>query len=131
MNRAAWQLARLWILLRRGRVPPASFRGPVWYFAYGSNMNERLFRDRRHMTPIEIRTARLDGYRLRFAVSGRWRSSALAPPVDFVHRFDQLAPGGRKPGLSAPADIAQAPAERVWGVLYLLPLRKFARLDAA
>jgi cation transport regulator ChaC len=104
---------------------------PIWYFAYGSNMNERIFRERRHMTPIETRTARLDGYRLRFAVAGRRKSSLLAPLVDFVHRIDQLAAGGRKPGLSAPADIAETPGERVWGVLYLLPLRKFARLDAS
>src|SRR5215813_12533003 len=103
-----WQLLRFWIRLRRGRLPPWSLPDPIWYFAYGSNMNERLFRERRHMTPIETRPARLDGYRLRFAVSGR-----------------------RKSGLSAPVDIAHAPGERVWGALYLLPLRKFVRLDAS
>lgn|SRR5215831_19581965 len=126
-----WQLLRFWIRLRRGRLPPWSLPDPIWYFAYGSNMNERLFRERRHMTPIETRPARLDGYRLRFAVSGRRKSSVWAALVDFIHRFDQLAAGGRKPGLSAPVDIAHAPGERVWGALYLLPLRKFVRLDAS
>lgn len=34
-----------------------------------------------------------------------------------------------RPGVSAPANIVEAPGERVYGALYLLPLRKFARLD--
>jgi gamma-glutamylcyclotransferase (GGCT)/AIG2-like uncharacterized protein YtfP len=36
-----------------------------------------------------------------------------------------------RPGISAPAHIVAAPGESVYGVLYLLPLRKFARLDAS
>ncbi len=59
-------------------------------------MNERLFRERRHMTSIETRTARLDGFRLCFTVAG-----------------------GRRPGVSAPANIKQAPGAAVHGVLYL------------
>jgi len=43
-------------------MPPANLSALVWYFAYGSNMNERLFRERRHMTPIETRIGVL--YRL-------------------------------------------------------------------
>ena len=78
----------------------------LWYFAYGSNINERLFRERRHMVWDEARLGRLNGYRLAFSVAG-----------------------GMKPGISAPANIVPAPGESVWGVLYLLPLRKFARLD--
>lgn len=81
---------------------------PVWYFAYGSNMNERLFRERRHMTPVETRVGRLEGHRLCFSVGG-----------------------GMRPGVSAPANITEAPGLSVHGVLYLLPLRKFARLDAS
>jgi cation transport regulator ChaC len=81
---------------------------PIWYFAYGSNMNERLFRERRHMTPIETRAGHLRGYGLRFTVAG-----------------------GMRPGESAPANIVEAPGEVVHGVLYLLPVRKFARLDAS
>ncbi|MCH7555407.1 MAG: gamma-glutamylcyclotransferase, partial [Proteobacteria bacterium] len=34
---------------------PLIMPDPLWYFAYGSNMNERLFWKRRHMTPIETR----------------------------------------------------------------------------
>lgn len=94
--------------MRRGRVPPSSLPDPIWYFACGSNMNERLFRERRHMTPIETRIGRLDGYRLVFSKAG-----------------------GMRPGLSAPANIVAAPGDSVWGVLYLLPLHKFARLDAS
>ena len=108
MHQALWQLGRLWVRLRRGRLPPAGLTDPVWYFAFGSNMNERLFRERRHMTPLETRIARLDGYRLCFTVGG-----------------------GMRPGLSAPANIVEAKDRQVHGVLYLLPLRKFVRLDAS
>lgn len=108
MNAVVWRLMRSWIRFRRDRLPPASVPDPVWYFAYGSNMNERLFRERRHMTPLETRIGRLHGYRLCFTVAGGMRS-----------------------GVSAPANIAEAPGETVHGVLYLLSLRKFARLDAS
>jgi cation transport regulator ChaC len=131
VNRLLWWLMRPVIRWRRGRMPPASLNGPVWYFAYGSNMNERLFRERRHMAPIVTRTAGLNGYRLRFVVAGKRRSSLLARLLEFVQRIDQVAAGGRRPGLSAPADIAEAPGERIWGVLYLLPLHNFVRLDAS
>ncbi len=108
MSALSWSVLRLWIRLRRGRMPPASVSDPVWYFAFGSNMNERLFRDRRHMTPIETRIGWLNDHRLCFTVAG-----------------------GRRPGISAPANIADHPGGVVHGVLYLLPLRKFARLDAS
>lgn len=104
-----WSIGRQWVRLRRGRVPPAAMpEAPIWYFAFGSNMNEWLFRERRHMRPIETRIARLDDWRLCFTVSG-----------------------GRKPGQSAPANIVEAPGETVHGVLYRLPLHKFVRLDAS
>lgn len=106
MNRLLWLAVRPVIRLRRGRVPPASLTGPVWYFAYGSNMNERLFRERRHMLWLQTRVGRLDGYRLTFTVAG-----------------------GHRPGMSAPANIVEALGESVFGVLYRLPLHKFARLD--
>lgn len=106
MNRLVWRLVRMLIRLRRSRAPPALLKGPVWYFAYGSNMNERLFRERRHMVWSAARVSRLDGYRLAFTVAG-----------------------GRRPGTSAPANIVESPGDTVHGVLYLLPLRKFARLD--
>ena len=108
MNPALWRVCRLWVRLRRGRVPPPSVPDPVWYFAYGSNMNERLFRERRHMTPLETRIGRLKNHRLCFTVVG-----------------------GMRPGMSAPANIADQPDGTVHGILYLLPLRKFVRLDAS
>lgn len=108
MNAFIWSVLRLWVRHRRGRTPPPRLPDPIWYFAYGSNMNERLFRERRHMTPIETRVGRLHDHRLVFTVAG-----------------------GMKPGLSAPANIADALGHSVDGVLYLLPLRKFARLDAS
>ncbi len=108
MNRGRWSICRLWVRLRRGRTPPPSVSDPVWYFAYGSNMNERLFRERRHMTPVKTLSGRLNNYRLCFTVAG-----------------------GRRPGVSAPANIVKDPDSTVHGVLYLLPLRKFVRLDAS
>jgi cation transport regulator ChaC len=108
MNPVLWAPLRLWIRYRRGRFPPASLPDPIWYFAYGSNMNERLFRGRRHMVWHEAGIGRLDGHRLAFTVAG-----------------------GMKPGVSAPANIVAATGQSAWGVLYLLPLRKFVRLDAS
>lgn len=106
MNPLVWSVLRQGIRARRGRTPPARLPDPIWYFAYGSNMNERLFRERRHMTPVETRIGRLPDYRLVFTVAG-----------------------GMRLGISAPANIVKAPGDMVHGVLYLLPLRKFARLD--
>ncbi len=106
MNVLLWSALRAWIRLRRNRMPPARLPDPIWYFAYGSNMNERLFRERRHMTWREVRVGRLHGYRLAFTVAG-----------------------GMRPGVSAPANIVASPGGVVYGALYLLPLRKFARLD--
>ena len=60
------------------------------------------------MTLIETRIGRLKNHRLCFTVAG-----------------------GMRPGVSAPADIADDPGGTVHGVLYLLPLRKFVRLDAS
>jgi len=42
----------------------------AWYFAYGSNMHEATFRERRRMRPSEWRVGRLKGYRLRFNLDG-------------------------------------------------------------
>lgn len=81
---------------------------PVWYFAYGGNMSERVFVQRRRIRPAETRVGQLRGYRLVFTVAG-----------------------GMRPGLSAPANIVEAPDAVVHGVLYRLPLRQFAQLDAS
>ena len=81
---------------------------PAWYFAYGGNMSERVFVERKRITPAETRIGRLRGYRLVFTVAG-----------------------GMRPGLSAPANIVEAADATVHGVLYRLPLRQFLRLDAS
>ncbi len=108
MNAALWSVLRLWVRYRRGRLPPVSMPDPMWYFAYGGNMSERVFVQRRGIRPAETRTGRLDGYRLVFTVAG-----------------------GMRPGVSAPANIIEAPGQTVHGVLYRLPLRQFVRLDAS
>lgn len=101
-----WPIVRQVIRFRRGRIPPSKLPDCVWYFAFGSNMSEQLFRERRHMTPIKTCVGRLPDYRLVFTMAG-----------------------GMQPGTSAPANIVSATGSTVYGVLYLLPLRKFARLD--
>lgn len=107
MNAALWSVLRWWIRYRRGRLPPASMPDPLWYFAYGGNMSERVFVQRRRIRPAEARLGRLRGYRLAFTVAG-----------------------GMRPGISAPANIVAAPDATVHGVLYCLPLHQFVRLDA-
>jgi len=92
---------RLWGLKLAG-----SPGDPVWYFAFGANMHDSAFRDRRRMTPGEWRAGRVPGYRLRFNLDGR--------------------PEGR----SAPANIAPAPDAEVWGVLYKITRRDLVRLDS-
>lgn len=108
MNAALWSVLRLWVRYRRGRLPPVSMPDPVWYFAYGGNMSERVFVQRRRIRPTETRIGRLRGYRLVFTVAG-----------------------GMRPGVSAPANIVEAPDATVHGVLYKLPLGQFLRLDAS
>lgn len=100
-----WPLARLWYrswgLRLKGK--PAD---EVWYFAFGANMNDSVFRGRRRMTPLEWRVGRAPGYRLRFNLHGRPR------------------------GLSAPANIAPDAEEEVWGVLYRMTRRDMVWLHS-
>ncbi len=101
-----WPLARLWY---RAWNLPLDGRpdDPVWYFAYGANMHDLVFRDRRGMRPEEWRAGRVDGYRLRFNLDGR--------------------PKGR----AAPANISSDRREEVWGVLYRISRRDLVRLNAS
>jgi cation transport regulator ChaC len=78
----------------------------VWYFAYGANMHDRAFRERRRMRPVEQRIGRLRGYRLRFNL------------------------GGRPKGRAAPANLCPDAKAEVWGVLYKVTRRDLLRLDA-
>ena len=79
----------------------------VWYFAFGANLNDDVFRTRRNMQPLEWRVGQVVGYRLRFNLEGR--------------------PKGR----AAPANIAPQPGDEVWGVLYRLTRRDMLRLNAS
>jgi cation transport regulator ChaC len=78
----------------------------AWYFAYGSNMHDSAFIERRRMRPLEWRAGRLKGYRLRFNLDG--------------------TPKGR----AAPANINPDPNAEVWGVLYRITLREMVRLNS-
>ena len=105
LARSNWLLARF--IYRLFGMP---LRGhpddDVWYFAYGANLHDRAFRERRGTHPREWRVGRLDGYRLRFNLEGHPR------------------------GKAAPANIeAQAGAE-VWGVLYRISRRDLVHLDS-
>ena len=78
----------------------------VWYFAYGSNMHDSAFRERRRMKPVEWRAGRIIGYRLRFNLEGRPK------------------------GKAAPANICPDPNAEVWGVMYRITRRDLLRLDS-
>ncbi len=77
----------------------------VWYFAYGSNMHESAFIERRGMRPQERRAGRVKGYRLRFNLDGRPK------------------------GKAAPASISADPDAEVWGVLYRITGHEMLRLN--
>ena len=79
---------------------------PVWYFAYGSNMHDSAFLQRRRMKPLEWRVGRIKGYRLRFNLEGRPR------------------------GRAAPANICPDEGQEVWGVLYEITNREMIRLNS-
>lgn len=78
----------------------------VWYFAYGANMHDSAFRERRGMCPLEWRPGRVRGYRLRFNLEGR--------PI----------------GKAAPANLFPDPSAEVWGVLYRITRRDLVHLDS-
>jgi gamma-glutamylcyclotransferase len=78
----------------------------VWYFAYGSNMHDSAFRQRRRIRAFEWRAGRVKGYRLRFNLDGWPRDRA------------------------APANICPDPGAEVWGVLYRITRRDLLRLDS-
>lgn len=76
----------------------------LWYFAYGSNLHDAIFRERRGMTVHAIHRGRLDGFRLRFNL-----------PVG--------------PGERGVANLEPAPGAHVWGALYLVGTTDCERLD--
>jgi cation transport regulator ChaC len=101
----AWPLARLWYRAC-GLTLEGSPRDHVWYFAFGSNMHDTVFRQRRKMRPLEWRVGRVRGHRLRFNLDG-WPK-----------------------GKSAPANISADDDAEVWGVLYLITRRSMVWLNA-
>ena len=78
----------------------------LWYFAYGSNLDPRTFLGRRRMRPLETRRGLLRGWELRFDL-----------------------PVGKRPSERAVANLRRRAGAHVWGVLYRLERREFARLD--
>ena len=103
-------VAKSWILSRcyyplRGHHLSGRANDEIWYFAYGANMHDSAFRVRRGMRPLEHRSGRVKGYRLRFNLDGR--------------------PSGR----AAPANLHPDADSEVWGVLYRITRRDLIRLD--
>jgi gamma-glutamylcyclotransferase len=97
-----------WCLYRLHGVrligPPGEY---IWYFAYGSNMHDSVFRGWRNMSPLEWRPGHMRGYRLRFNLDGWPR------------------------GKAAPANLHAEPQAEVWGVLWRITRRDLVRLDAS
>ena len=101
----SWLLSRIYYALHGIRLvgPPSE---AVWYFAFGANMHDSAFRDRRGMRPLDWRPGRIRGYRLRFNLEGRPK------------------------GKAAPANIVPEANAEVWGVLYKITRRDLVHLDA-
>jgi cation transport regulator ChaC len=100
----SWLLSRFWYRLHGLRIEGQP-DDHLWYFAYGANMDNSTFRDKRGMRPLECRAGRVRGYRLRFNLEGR--------PI----------------GKAAPANIYADASGEVWGVLYRITCRDLLRLD--
>ena len=100
----SWWLSKAWYRLH-GLSVEGRPREEVWYFAFGANMHDSAFRERRKMRPLEWRPGRIEGYRLRFNLEGRPR------------------------GRAAPANIASDPEAEVWGVLYRITRKDLVWLD--
>jgi cation transport regulator ChaC len=102
---SSWALS--WFLYRLHGIrligPP---REEIWYFAYGANMHDSVFRQWRGMCPREWRPGRVRRYRLRFNLEGPLRGRATY------------------------ANLCADPAAEVWGVLYKITRRDLVRLDA-
>jgi cation transport regulator ChaC len=104
-------IAKSWILSRcyyplRGHRLSGRAKDEIWYFAYGANMHDSAFRVRRRIQPLECRSSRIKGYRLRFNLEGR--------------------PNGK----AAPANLQPDPEAEVWGVLYRITRHDLIRLDS-
>ena len=106
-----WVINRSWVLAtvhyRFYCIDLAGRPGDaVWYFAFGANMHDSAFRNRRGMRALEWRAGKIAGYRLRFNLEGRPR------------------------GRAAPANIEPDPGAEVWGVLYRITRGGLLHLDS-
>ena len=101
----SWALSKAYYRLNGLRIDGKP-NDRVWYFAFGANMHDSAFRERRGMRPIEWRAGRVRGYRLRFNLEGRPR------------------------GKAAPANISPDPNAEVWGVLYQITRADLVHLDS-
>lgn len=105
------RIARSWLLSRvhyrlRGLELTGRPGDEVWYFAYGANMHDSAFRERRGMQPLEWRPGRVRGQRLRFNLEGRPK------------------------GKAAPANLCADPNAEAWGVLYRITRSGLVHLDS-
>lgn len=100
----SWRLSKLWYRLFGVRLE-GNPDDEVWYVAYGANMHDSTFRERRRMAPLEWRPGRIRGYRLRFNLEGKPR------------------------GRAAPANIEPDAGSEVWAVLYRITRRDLVWLD--
>ena len=101
----SWILSKLYYRLHGLRIEghPSD---DVWYFAFGANMHDSAFQERRGLPPQEWRSRRIRGSRLRFNLEGRPR------------------------GKAAPANICADREAEVWGVLYRITRADLVRLDS-
>jgi cation transport regulator ChaC len=102
----SWLISRWYYRLHKLELHGRRAGDVVWYFAYGSNMHDSVFLERRRMQPLEWRIGCVQGYRLRFNLDGR--------PL----------------GKAAPANICLDPQSDVWGVLYKIYARDMLRLNS-
>ena len=100
----SWALSKIYYRLHGLRVTGRP-EDEVWYFAFGANMHDKAFCERRGMRPIEWRAGCVRGYRLRFNLEGR--------PI----------------GKAAPANISPDADAEVWGVLYRITRADLLHLD--
>ncbi|GMQ89784.1 MAG: hypothetical protein BMS9Abin10_0118 [Gammaproteobacteria bacterium] len=101
----SWMISKMYYWLY-GLPITGRPRETVWYFAFGANMHDSAFRERRRMRPIEWRAGCVRGYRLRFNLEGRPK------------------------GKAAPANISPDADAEVWGVLYRISRLDLLHLDS-